>query len=60
MKSFDDDVRRQIEIYGNIQHTSCDDNNPLLFWRGQQHTLPILSKIAKSFFVIQASLAKSE
>ncbi|CAF5050165.1 unnamed protein product [Rotaria magnacalcarata] len=37
-----------------------EDSNPLIFWRDQQNVLPILSKIAKSVFVIQASSAESE
>ena len=60
INSFDDDVKRQIQIYENTSYTLYEDNNPLLFWREQQHTLPILSKIAKSVFVIQASSAESE
>ncbi|CAF3637487.1 unnamed protein product [Rotaria socialis] len=35
-------------------------SNPLIFWRDQQKVLPILSKTAKSVFVIQAPSAESE
>ncbi len=58
--SFTDDVERQIQIYDNSSYTLPEDNNPLTFWREYQYTLPILSKIAKSVFVIQASSAESE
>jgi len=58
--SFTNDIDRQIQIYDNASYDLTEDNNPLLFWRDQQPTLPILSKIAKSVFVIQASSAESE
>ncbi|CAF1300848.1 unnamed protein product [Rotaria sordida] len=58
--SFTDDVERQIQIYENTLYNLSEDNNPLLFWREQQQTLPILSNIAKSVFVIQASSVESE
>ena len=57
--SFVDDVERQIQIYENTSYELPEDNNPLLFWRDQQRILPMLSKIAKSIFVIQASSAES-
>ncbi|CAF1361809.1 unnamed protein product [Rotaria sp. Silwood1] len=58
--SFINDVKRQIQIYENTSYELPEDNNPLIFWRDQQSTLPILSKIAKSIYVIQASSAESE
>ncbi len=58
--SFTDDVERQIQIYDNSSYKLPEDNNPLTFWCEYQYTLPILSKIAKSVFVIQASSAESE
>ncbi|CAF3399300.1 unnamed protein product [Rotaria sp. Silwood2] len=58
--SFNNDVERQIQIYENTSYELPKDYNPLIFWCDQQSTLPILSKIAKSIFVIQASSAESE
>ena len=58
--SFTNDIEQDIQIYENTIYEVPEDNNPLIFWRDQQQSLPILSKIAKSVFVIQASLAESE
>ncbi|CAF2526776.1 unnamed protein product [Rotaria sp. Silwood2] len=58
--SFTKDIQRQIQIYENASYNLSQDNNPLLFWREQQQTLPILSNIAKSVFAIQASSEESE
>ena len=60
IRSFIDEIEREIQIYENTSYELPDDNNPLLFWRDQQLTLPILSKITKSVYVIQASSAESE
>jgi hypothetical protein len=60
LSSFADDIEGQIQIYDNTSYTLLEDNNPLIFWREHQQTLPILSKIAKSVYVIQASSAESE
>ncbi|CAF1534836.1 unnamed protein product, partial [Didymodactylos carnosus] len=50
-----------------IQYYWVSNNNgseyyriPNVFWREQQQNLPILAKIAKSIYVIQASSAESE
>ena len=58
--SFTHDIQRQIQVYEDTSYNSSQDNNPLSFWGHQQQTLPILSKIAKSVLVIQASSAESE
>ena len=58
--SFTNDIEQDIQIYENTIYEVPEDNNPLIFWRDQQQSLPILSKIAKSVFVIQASSAESE
>ncbi|CAF3749487.1 unnamed protein product, partial [Adineta steineri] len=52
----------QLRLYNNM--TLNDnfeyDNNPLLFWKQQHNHLPLLAKIARSVFVIQASSSESE
>ena len=58
--SFTNDIEQDIQIYENAIYEVPEDNNPLILWRDQQQSLPILSKIAKSVFVIQASSAESE
>ncbi|CAF1175737.1 unnamed protein product, partial [Didymodactylos carnosus] len=59
--SFQDEIKKQIQLYENsATYSSSQDNNPLVFWREQQQILPILAKIAKSIYVIQASSAESE
>ncbi|CAF1252100.1 unnamed protein product, partial [Didymodactylos carnosus] len=59
--SFQDEIKKQIQLYENsATYSSSQDNNPLVFWREQQQILTILAKIAKSIYVIQASSAESE
>ncbi|CAF3156368.1 unnamed protein product [Rotaria socialis] len=58
--SFTDEIGRQLQIYERTLYELPEDSNPLIFWSDQQNVLPILSKIAKSVFVIQASSAESE
>ena len=53
--SFTNDIEQDIQIYENTIYEVPEDNNPLIFWRDQQQSLPIFSKITKSVFVIQAS-----
>ena len=58
--SFTVDIQWQIQVYDNTSYNSPEENNTLSFWRHKQKTLPILSKIAKSAFVIQVSSGESE
>ncbi|CAF1481339.1 unnamed protein product [Rotaria magnacalcarata] len=58
--SFTDEIERQLQMYERTLYELPADSNPLIFWRDQQNVSPILSKIAKSVFVIQASSAESE
>ncbi|CAF5117932.1 unnamed protein product, partial [Rotaria sp. Silwood1] len=53
-------ARRELEIYLQLNLTNCkclndDMNNPLLFWKEQEHVLPNMSRLAKQIFSIPAS-----
>jgi hypothetical protein len=58
-------ARRELETYLQMDLTKCtysddENDNPLLFWKEQQHLLPNLSKLAKKTFCIPASSAAVE
>ena len=40
--------------------SSNDNDNPLLFWKGQKDILPAMSKLAKQIFCISVSSAAVE
>jgi hypothetical protein len=60
--------RRELEIYLQMKlqknpHEDVDatnEDNPLLFWKEQQHLLPNLSKLARKTFSVPASSAAVE
>ncbi|CAF1148186.1 unnamed protein product [Rotaria sordida] len=58
-------ARRELEIYLQLNLTNCkylldDIDNPLLFWKEQEHVLPNMSRLAKQIFSIPASSAAVE
>ncbi|CAF2741246.1 unnamed protein product [Rotaria sp. Silwood2] len=58
-------ARRELEIYLQLNLTNCkylndDIDNPLLFWKEQEHVLPNMSRLAKQVFSIPASSAAVE
>lgn len=58
--------RRELEMYlqmkiqKNHHANEINDDNPLLFWKEQQHVLPSLSKLARKTFSVPASSAAVE
>lgn len=58
-------ARRELELYLQMKLTKDtffknEYENPLLFWKEQQHVLPHLSQLAKKIFSIPASSAGVE
>ncbi|CAF1594607.1 unnamed protein product [Rotaria sp. Silwood1] len=58
-------ARRELDIYLQLNLTNCkylneDIDNPLLFWKEQEHVLPNMSRLAKQIFAIPASSAAVE
>ena len=49
-----------MKLQKNPHLNEIDDDNPLLFWREQQHVLPSLSKLARKTFSVPASSAAVE
>ncbi|CAF2877010.1 unnamed protein product [Rotaria sp. Silwood2] len=58
-------ARRELEIYLQLKLTNCkclndDIDNPLLFWKEQEHVLPNMPRLAKQIFSIPTSSAAVE
>jgi hypothetical protein len=58
-------ARRELETYLQLKLMNCtygnnENDDPLLFWKEQNHILPNLSKLAKKIFCIRSSSAQVE
>ena len=58
-------ARRELDAYLQLKLSKCtslkeDNDNPLLFWKEQQHLLPNMAVLAKKIFCIPASSAAVE
>ncbi|CAF2083912.1 unnamed protein product [Rotaria magnacalcarata] len=56
------ELDRELYFYNNmIINSNLEyENNPLLFWKQQRNDLPLLAKLARSIYAIQASSGESE
>ena len=52
-------ISRELERYLQIPQLDTDDN-PLLWWKGNQQMFPVLALMAKKFLCIYASSSASE
>lgn len=53
-------LRREIDLYATLPTLPSKDDDPLEWWRSNQHNFPCLAKLARKYLCVQATSVASE